>query len=237
MTPCVRAEAAHRLHGRGGLRAVGLHDVGVVLVRLVHDLTEVVLVIEAVGAGKVLAEGVVGEENLVVGVIGDHVVRPVDHRRLHEGQRALADAEGVTGLDAMVAEVAEVRGHVLDTLRRGAVDLCPGRELMNHGGGAGVVHLDVVGDEDVDFGGVDHRGDALEELVFERDLGGVDERDLLVQDEVGVVCDARLGGVAVELAGVPVERADPVDVRLDLNCGEHGFLLCRGYVLVLRRQS
>ena len=121
-----------------------------------------------------------------------------------------------------VAQVAKVRGHVLHALRRGAVNLAARRQALDHGRVAGVVHLHVVGDKHVDLGRVNHRGDALEQLIGEGDLGRVDQRDLLVQDEIGVVGDAGLGSVAVELARVPVERANPVDVRLDLNCGKHG---------------
>jgi hypothetical protein len=43
----VRTEPADGLDGGSRLRAVGLHDVGVVLARLAQDLRELVLVVEA----------------------------------------------------------------------------------------------------------------------------------------------------------------------------------------------
>ena len=224
----IRTKPANGREGGSRLPAIRLHDVRVVLARLPHDLVEVILVIKAGRAGEMLAKGIVGEENLVVGVVGDHVVGPVDHGRLHEGERALADAERVTRLDTVVSEVAIVRGEPLHTLRRRAVNLAVGRRGLDGGHVARVVHLDVVGDKDVDLRRVDDRGDAGEQLVLEGDLGGVDERDLLVHDEVRVVGDAVFRGVAMEAAGVPVDAADPVHVGLDLHCRKHETSLRHG---------
>jgi hypothetical protein len=47
----------------------------------------------------------------------------VDHGGLHERERALADREGVSGLDAVVAEVSIVCREATDALRRGGIDL------------------------------------------------------------------------------------------------------------------
>jgi len=210
------------------LHRIGLHDVGVVLARLPHHLAEVVLVIKPGRAGKMLTKGVVREEDLVIAVIGDHVIGPVDHGRLHEGERTLADAERVSGLDTAIAQVAVVGGEALHALRGGAVDLAVRGHLLDGGHVARVVHLHVIGDEDVDPGGIDHARDASEKLVPEGGLGGVDERDLLVDDEVRVVGDAILGGVSVEAAGIPVDSTHPIHVRLELYCGKHVASLRQG---------
>ena len=45
----------------------------------------------------------------------------------------------------------------------------------------------------------------------------VDQGDLLVHDEVGVIGDAALSGVAVEQALVPIDAANPPNLRRDLN--------------------
>ena len=57
-----------------------------------------------------LAEGVVGEENLVVLVVGDHGVGPVHHGRLHEGEGALADVQRVAGLHPHEGQPVAVMG-------------------------------------------------------------------------------------------------------------------------------
>jgi hypothetical protein len=118
-----------------------------------------------------------------------------------------------------------VGSEATDALRCGGIDLDVRGELLDDRGGAGVVHLHMVADEDIDLGRIDHGRDAGYELVLERDLGRIDERHLLVHDQIGVVGDAVLGLVAVEAAGIPVERAHPIDIGLYLNCSEHGDFL------------
>ena len=84
-----------------------------------------------------------------------------------------------------------------------------------------MVHLDVVGHQVFDFRGIDDLRDAVEQVVREGTLARVDERDMLVDDEVGVVRGAPVGGVAVEVALVPIDAANPIDARLDFNCIQH----------------
>ena len=217
-------QAGDGLQGVLRLGPVGQHDVGVVLLGLAEELAAVHLIIEALGGGEVLAEAVVGEEDLVLGAVGDHVVGPVHHGRLNKGERAFADREGVARLHALDLD-AEVGAELVHAGRGARVDRGVGGVLLDHRDAARVVHLDVVGDDDLDLGGVNHLADALDELIGKRRLGCIDERDLLIHDEIGVVGDTPLGGVAVERALVPVDTTDPPDIRADLNCVEHGILL------------
>ena len=92
-------EALDRLEGLVCLHAVGPHDVRVVLLGLLEDLAEVVLVVEALGSGVVLAKRIVGEQDLVDVGIRNHVVGPMNHGSSHKGERALANAQGVAALD------------------------------------------------------------------------------------------------------------------------------------------
>ena len=149
----------------------------------------------------------------------------MDHGRLHEVERALADAQRVAGLHALDLD-AVVRADLVHAGRSAGVDGRARRELVDLGQAAGVVHLHVVGDHDVDLRRIDHLADALNELVGEGRLSGIDERYLLVHDEIGVVGNAAFGGVAVELALVPVEPADPPNLRRDLNSVEHAAPFC-----------
>ena len=215
-------EPFERLEGGLCLAAVEREDVGVVLLGLVVEHGKVVLVVEAAAGGEVLAEGVVGEEDLLLGAVGDHAVGPVEHRGRHELQGALADGEGIARLDAFVRQVAVARLEALESLRDARDDF--GVRAVGHheGQGAGVVGLDVVGDDVVDLRRVNDRGDALEELFLERLLDGVNEGDFLVEDQVGVVARAAARLVAVEAAHGPVDGADPVDIFADFNCFHDG---------------
>ena len=211
-------QVLERLEGRLCLTAVEREDVGVVLLGLVVEHGEVVLVVEAAAGGEVLAEGVVREEDLLLGAVGDHAVGPVEHRGRHELQRALAEGERVAGLDALVGQVAVAGLESLEALRDARDDLGVRAVRHHEGQGAGVVGLDVVGDDVVDLGRVDDGSDALEELFLERLFDRVDEGDLLVEDQVGVVARAAARLVAVEAAHGPVDGADPVDIFADFNC-------------------
>ena len=128
-------QVLERLEGRLCLTAVEREDVGVVLLGLVVEHGEVVLVVEAAAGGEVLAEGVVREEDLLLGAVGDHAVGPVEHRGRHELQRALAEGERVAGLDALVGQVAVAGlsplrpcGMLVMTLAFGQCAIMKGRE-------------------------------------------------------------------------------------------------------------
>ena len=167
-----------------------------------------------------LAEGIVREENAVLRAPGDHVVRPVHHGGLREVERALADADGVTSLHAVDLD-AVMRANLVHTGGRARHDAGIRREAVDCRPATGMVHLHVVRHDKLDLRGIDNLRDALNELVGERRLRRIDERHGLVQDEIGVVGDTALGGVTVELALVPVEAADPPNLRRDLNRVEH----------------
>ena len=205
LQPFQRGERLARLH------AVRLHDVRVILARLYIRLGQVALGVRALVGGVVLPEGVVGEEDLLGEHIRHHVVRPVHHRRGHEGQRAFSDGERFARLHAGIAEVAVVGGKVFHPRARGGIDGGVFGDALYIGERAAVVGLGMVGDNDVDLFGVDDGGDAREHFALEARLHRVDEGDLFVENEVCVVSGAFFRFIAVEVAQVPVHRAYPVD--------------------------
>ena len=124
-------QVLERLEGRLCLTAVEREDVGVVLLGLVVEHGEVVLVVEAAAGGEVLAEGVIREEDLLLGAVGDHAVGPVEHRGRHELQRAFAERERVAGLDAFVGRALRPLrpcGMLVMTLAFGQWVIMKGRE-------------------------------------------------------------------------------------------------------------
>ena len=205
LQPFQRGERLARLH------AVRLHDVRVILARLDIRLGQVALGVRALVGSIVLPEGVVGEEDLLGEHIRHHVVRPVHHRRGHEGQRAFSDGERFARLHAGIAEVAVVGGKVFHPRARGGIDGGVFGDALYIGERAAVVGLGMVGDNDVDLFGVDDGGDAREHFALEARLHRVDEGDLFVENEVCVVSGAFFRFIAVEVAQVPVHRAYPVD--------------------------
>ena len=223
----VDVEPAERVEGAHDVARVGHHDVGVVLLGLREHLGQSHLVVEALRGGEMLAERVVGEQDAVLGAVGDHVVGPVHHDRLGELQRATADAQAVAGFDRHVAQVAVMGGQALHAVRGAAVDLGVGRQRVDGRQRAGMVLLHMVGDDVLDLGRVDDLANALDQLVGKAGLARVDERGVLIHDEVGVVRRTPVGGVPVEITLVPIDAAHPVDARLHLDRMQHGRLLLR----------
>lgn len=169
-----------------------------------------------------LTKCVVGEEDLVVLGIRDHVVWPVDHWRLHKGQGAFTNVERIARLYAVDVDILAIESlELLDALRCACVDLGVWRELQNARNAAGVVHLNVVTDQNVNLCWIDDALDALDQLLGKWALDGVNERDLLVQDKVCIVGNALLSGVAVELASIPVKGAYKVDIGFDFDRTKH----------------
>lgn len=76
---------------------------------------------------------------------------------------------------------------------------------------AAVVGFGVVGYDHVDLVGLYDGADAFEHF-FCRTLDGIDERDLFVENEIGVVRGAFFRFVPVEIAHVPVYGSHPVNV-------------------------
>jgi len=195
-------------------RAEGREDVGVVLQGFLIEFLLVHLVVEAEGRGVVLAEGVVGHEQVFARQVGEHAVGPVKHRRLDEDQFVLPDGNAVARLDG-----PELPGPVvvpLDALHAplGHDELGVGRILQDERKSPRVVGLGMVGDDDVDLRRVDDGLDVLEPLLFEGGPDRVDKNGFLVPDEVGIVGGTPVSRelVTVKLPEAPVDDADPVDV-------------------------
>ena len=72
------------------LLAVGGDDIGVVALRLFHDLGKIHFVVETDRSRDVLTERVVGEENLFFGHVRDGRFRPVNHRDADESEGTLS---------------------------------------------------------------------------------------------------------------------------------------------------
>ena len=211
-------EPAERLEGLLGLRPVEHEDVGVVFLRLEQDDRQIVLIVEAVARGIVLAERVVREQDLLLRAVGDHAVRPVQHRGGYELQRALADRQRLARLDCLIVQLAIAGREALETLRRAGDDCGVGADLGHERDAAGMIGLDMARYDVVDFRRIDDALDALEQLRLEAVLHRIDERDFVIEDEVGVIRRAAAGLIAVERAHRPVDGSYPVYIFRDFYC-------------------
>ena len=223
---CAGGERLGRLH------SVRLNDVRVIFARLDVSFGEITFGVGTLVRSVVLTERVVGEEDVVGRHERDHVVRPVHHGGGDEREGAFSDAERFARLDADIAEVAVVSGEVFDPRARSGIDLGVGGGFADERQAATVIGFGVVGDDDVDPGGIDDGGDAGEHLGAEAFFNGIDERDLFVEDEVRVVRGALFRFVAVEVSQVPVDGAYPIDAFTDLHCFHDVKILLRVFIFL-----
>ncbi len=161
-----------------------------------------------------LAEGIVRQQQAVLGDVGEHAIRPVQHGRLQEGERPVSQRDRVPGandlsLPAVLEVLAEGIGATLamDQRRLGR----PGHHGRN---GTRMVQLSMVGDDEVDPRGIHHLSDVVEEYILKPRRDRIDQGGILVHHEVGVVRGAPLDviGVPVKMAHLPVHCPNPVHV-------------------------
>lgn len=211
-------EGGKRLECGLGLLAEGHEDVGIVFLSFEQDGREVVLVIETVRGGQMLAKGVVGEEDFFFGAIGDHTVRPVKHGRRHEGKGTASDGECVACLDCLIAEAAVARREALETVGLAGDDGCLRAVVCHERNSAGVVRLHVAGNDVVDLRWIDDGRNTLQKLFPEGFLDGIDERDFFIQNQIGVVGRPTAGLISVEAAHGPVDCPHPINIFFDFDC-------------------
>ena len=142
--------------------------------------------------GTELAKTVSGEQNLVIGIIGHDDFGPVDHGGGDEGQHMLAQAQGIPlpYHDAAVGVVGaeEILHHGKSLGRRNHHSL--GIELQELVDVCGMVGLHVLDHQIVGLAADQDLLDIVQPLVGEILVHGVHDRDLLVQDHIGIVCHA-----------------------------------------------
>ena len=217
-------ESVQSLECRLRLSPIEEEDVRVVLLCLLDDDGEIILIVIAFAGGKVLAKGVVREEDLFLGAVRHHAVRPVEHRGRDKRERALADGERVARLDRFVGQFTVVGAQPFQSVRCARDDLRVRCKRGDERHAVRVIRLDVVRDDVVNLRWVNDRGDAREHFLLEAALDRVDEGDLFVYDEVGIVGRTALRVVAVKAAHRPVDSSDPVDIVPDFY-GVHRLLL------------
>ncbi|MBA7616861.1 hypothetical protein ES703_24163 [subsurface metagenome] len=167
--------------------AEGSEDVSIVFHRFLVELLLVDLIIKSEGIGIVLAEGVIGHEDIIPGQVGEHAVRPVEHGCLHKDELSLTDTDLISGLDCM-----EVPGLVVMSLY--ALQPPLGDNHRSFGGMAhhgrkssGVVCLGMIGNHDVNPGRVDNFTNVLNKLLLKGPPYRIHEHGLLIGDEIRIV--------------------------------------------------
>ena len=202
-----------RLH----LRAVFADDVGIIPAGIGEpfgpeiDLVGVQISVQRAEG----AEGVGRIERFGRCVVGDHDLRPVDHRGHDEGEGMPAGRERVHFLDKLQTAVDVKREEVLHhRARLGVADDGQLRVAQDElTDGRGVVRLHMLHDEVIELPPAQHMVDVLKEQAADGLIDGVDQHGFFVQQQVGVIADAvgqRIG--ILKQVQPPLTRADPIEI-------------------------
>ena len=211
------------------LRGIGLpeghHDLGIVpLGRFEH--TGVAAGIQ-VRRGQVRAKQIAGEQDPVLGQVGDHRLGPVNPGGVDELQRLVAQRQDLAVLHRLDPLGGDAQVIDQQRLGLGAAQHDGLRVLRQDGGnGAGMVLLGVVRDDVID---VRDLGQLAHQQAFKGRIDGVQEGCLgRSLDQVGVVAGAvGQGDQRIEQPPVPVDRAQKQDAVTDLSWLHESLLFCR----------
>ena len=199
------------------LRAIRHDDVRVIFLGLFQTEAELMRFIKQLEADDMLAESIVGEDDLGCCVIGQHIVWPMDQRHFHECKLMLAGAQGIAGLDPVIFHILEVLLH--HVVGAGVGRICLGLRINVHhlGESAGMIRLRMLDDDVIDGPIADDAADALQQLIGKFRFHGIEQRDLLVNDQIGVVSGAFLYWIkaSVKVAVILINEAGPPNIFFD----------------------
>ena len=91
-----------------------------------------------------LSESIVREKDLLLGAVGYHAVRPMEHRRRDECERACPDGEGIACFHRLIGHFAVVGAQPLEPVRRARDDLRVRCEGGDERDAVRVIRFDVV---------------------------------------------------------------------------------------------
>jgi len=160
----------------------------------------------------VLAKGVVGEQDGIAGHVGEHAVRPVQHRRFDEHEfLAVAQVQFVAGLDHMEVPVLVVVSFERLDAVGGAVHGQVGAAAHKLGHGAGMVALSVLCYDVVQLVQETFCLEVVDEFLGIGLPDRIDEDCFLFFYYIAVVAGTLVGGilVAMEFQEIPVYLAHP----------------------------
>ena len=191
--------------------AVEVEDIGIVFHGFLIEFCLVYAVIVHSFAGIVLTETVVAEEDVFAGHISEHRIRPMEHSGFDEDELAVAQVQGIAGLDVdevpiLVIEAAQDGFPFLGAVNRRIRDF-PHQCRQS----AAVVVFIVVHDDIVDVFEVDFLLQVSDEFVVKGFPDRIHEDRLFIADQVGVVRRALFCRIfmAVEFVQFPVDFTYP----------------------------
>ena len=198
----------------GDQGAEGHQDVGIVLFQLpgVGQREGGQPVVKMFAGGQVGPEGVTGEQDLLFLEVGHHGVRPVEHGGLQEGQVVSPRGQLAAGLDLDKGPILFVVAEQPGLAHGRAENLFRLDPIDDLGQSPGMIHFHVVGDDIINLGRVHDLGHPGHHLGHEFLFDRVNERDVVVDNQIGVIRGAIFGEIAVKIPNGPINGAHPVNL-------------------------
>ena len=173
---------------------IGRQDIREILERFLIQLLLVDQIVEEERRGVVLAERIVRHQDRLASHVGEHAVRPMEHRRLDKHQFVPAQADAVPGLHRheipfFVVMPRHAGGAVL-----GDDHLGIRAQFHQCGKTTGMVRLGVVHHHVVNLGRIHQFPDFGKEFFRVWRPRGIHEGNLLVLDQVRIVRGATVDG-------------------------------------------
>ena len=178
-----RRDFQHLLH----LRPVRHHDVAVIFFRLVQNDIRIFIIKQTVRR-IVLTESVVREQKLFITDIRHHRIGPMHHRHLNKRQRMFADIQRIVRFNGLNLPLRRIIVHFQFAFRRRRAIHRRIDGFRHHGGQSPrMIHFNMVAHDNVDFGGIDDRGNPPHHFVRKRRFDAVDQRYFFVHNQIRVI--------------------------------------------------
>ncbi len=165
-----------------------------------------------------LPEGVTRYEQPILLEIRKHTVGPVQHPGFEECDCLLSQGNLLSRFDNLARPLwgMVVFQKSLLTHRRTDNLLGP-HDGQNIGETARVIRFNVVDNDVVDLCRINNLTNRLHVIDHKWFLHRIQEGNLFIDDQEGVVCRALIGRVPMEVSDIPVYRANPIDALHDFN--------------------
>ena len=180
-----------------------------------HYSRHIHLVCKAGSSSQMLAKSVIGKQYFFFRAVGNHAVRPVEHRCRNEGKSTFSKGNAVASLYRYIIFFAIASGKPLETIRVAGNNLSIWALLSKEWNSTGMIWLNVIGYNIVYLCRIHQLADTAKGLHSKWSLYCINQGNLLVHDKVGIIGGAFFGIIAMKAAHGVIHRAYPIDALLD----------------------
>ena len=207
----------------GNLHTIRHHDICIVILCAINTLGSTVCIIKDIIACNVLSERIIGEYNFLLCDIGQHIIRPVNHRHFHKRKRIAPGGQGITGFHPLKIIAFEIL--LQHDAHTGIAGIRSGIGIILHKfqEASGMIRLCMLYDNIVNGSLTDYRTNTLHHRIIEFFLNSINQCHLLIDNQIGIIgrpfCDRKQ--ITVKMTAIEIMNTDPVHIFFHLYCLFH----------------